>query len=62
MMPVRRSQGWMRGFLDEFFGKEWVGKVNTTAPAVNIIETDTDYKVEVAAPGLTRDDFKININ
>ena len=32
------------------------------APAVNVIETDKEYKVEIAAPGLTRDDFKIDIN
>ena len=29
---------------------------------MNVIETDKEYKVEIAAPGLTRDDFKIDIN
>ena len=48
--------------LDEFFGNEWVDKTSSTAPAVNVIETDKEYKVEIAAPGLTRDDFKIDIN
>jgi len=28
---------------------------------INIIETDTDFKVEIAAPGLTKDDFNIKI-
>ncbi len=37
-------------------------KTSSTAPAVNVIETDKEYKVEIAAPGLTRDDFKIDIN
>jgi len=59
MMPVRRTQGWLPGILDDFFGNEWVDKTSSTAPAVNVIETD---KVEIAAPGLTRDDFKIDIN
>ena len=62
MMPVRRTQGWLPGILDDFFGNEWVNKTISTAPAVNVIETDKEYKVEIAAPGLTRDDFKIDIN
>ena len=62
MMPVRRTQGWLPGILDDFFGNEWVDKTSSTAPAVNVIETGKEYKVEIAAPGLTRDDFKIDIN
>ena len=62
MMPVRRTQGWLPGILDDFFGNEWVDKTSSTAPAVNVIETAKEYKVEIAAPGLTRDDFKIDIN
>lgn len=62
MMPVRRTQGWLPGILDDFFGNEWVDKTSSTAPAVNVIETDKEYKVKIAAPGLTRDDFKIDIN
>ena len=62
MMPVRRTQGWLPGILDDFFGNEWVDKTSSTAPAVNVIETEKEYKVEIAAPGLTRDDFKIDIN
>ena len=62
MMPVRRTQGWLPGILDDFFGNEWVDKTSSTAPAMHVIETDKEYKVEIAAPGLTRDDFKIDIN
>ena len=62
MMPVRRTQGWLPGILDDFFENEWVDKTSSTAPAVNVIETDKEYKVEIAAPCLTRDDFKIDIN
>ena len=51
MMPVRRTQGWLPGILDDFFGNEWVDKTSSTAPAVNVIETDKEYKVEIAAPG-----------
>jgi len=30
-------------------------------PAVNILETATDYKIELAAPGLSKEDFQINL-
>ena len=36
-------------------------KTNATAPAINVIESEKDYKVEVAAPGMTKDDFNIHL-
>lgn len=30
-------------------------------PAVNIAETDADFQIELAAPGLKKEDFKINL-
>ena len=62
MMPARRSQNWLPGIFNDFFGNEWVEKANTASPAINIIESDNDYKVEVAAPGMTKDDFNVNID
>ena len=35
---------------------------NTTLPAVNIKETDEDFEIEVAAPGMRKDDFNISLN
>ena len=61
MMPVKRSQNWLPNIFNDFFGNEWVEKTNSTAPAVNILETENDYKVEIASPGLTKNDFRINI-
>jgi HSP20 family protein len=34
---------------------------NTTIPAVNIKETTDNYEVEVAAPGMTKKDFKVQL-
>ncbi|WP_106829703.1 Hsp20/alpha crystallin family protein [Parabacteroides pacaensis] len=61
MIPMRRSQNWIPGIFNDFFGNEWMEKANTTSPAINIAETDTDYKVEIAVPGMTKDDFSIRI-
>ena len=62
MMPVRRNQNWLPSIFNDFFGNEWVDKSNVTAPAVNILETEDDFQVEVAAPGMTKEDFKVHIN
>lgn len=46
----------------DFFDNNWMLKANATAPAINVIENDKDYKVEVAAPGMTKDDFKVTLD
>ncbi|MBD0367959.1 MAG: Hsp20/alpha crystallin family protein [Flavisolibacter sp.] len=35
---------------------------NTTIPAVNIKETNDNFEVEVAAPGMTKEDFKVELD
>ena len=48
--------------FDDFFDNEWMKKTNATAPAINVIESDTEYKVEVAAPGMNKEDFNIHVD
>ena len=63
MMPVRRSnQTWLPSIFNDFFDNDWMVKANATAPAINVIESDKDYKVEVAAPGMTKEDFNVHID
>ena len=64
MMPTRKynNQNWIPSIFNDFFDNDWMVKANATAPAINVIESDKDYKVEVAAPGMTKEDFKIHIN
>ena len=31
-------------------------------PAINVLETDEAFKLEVAAPGMKKDDFKLEVN
>ena len=38
MIPARKSQNWLPGIFNDFFGNEWVEKSGKTAPAVNIFE------------------------
>lgn len=55
--------------FDDFFKpwKDWFDDSGSwgnllSVPAVNIIENGNDYKLTLAAPGLKKDDFKIDIN
>ena len=55
--------------LDDLFNRDFFswGNMNysetdTTVPAVNIKETPENYEVEVAAPGMTKKDFKIELD
>lgn len=62
MMPVRRSQNWLPSIFNDFFDNDWMLKANATAPAINVIETENAYKVELAAPGMTKEDFNVHID
>ena len=64
MMPSRKyyNQNWLPSFFNDFFDNDWMTKANATAPAINVIESESDYKVEVAAPGMTKDDFQIHLS
>ena len=64
MMPSRKyyNQNWLPSFFNDFFDNDWMTKANATAPTINVIESESDYKVEVAAPGMTKDDFQIHLS
>lgn len=61
MIPAKRNEGWLPEIFKDFFDNNWMLKANATAPAINVSENDKDYKVEVAAPGMTKDDFKVTL-
>ena len=63
MMPIRKynNQNWLPSIFNDFFDNDWMVKANATAPAINVIENEKDYKVEVAAPGMTKEDFNIHL-
>lgn len=62
MMPVRRTQNWLPSIFNDFFDNDWMVKANATAPAINVFETEKEYKVELAVPGMTKEDFNVHID
>jgi HSP20 family protein len=61
MMPTKRTN-WLPGIFNDFFGNEWVERPSVASPSVNIIENEKAYTVEIAAPGLTKKDFRIDVH
>ena len=62
MLPVRRTQSWLPDIFNDFFDNSWMERTNYTAPAINVIENEKEYEVELAAPGLTKEDFKVHVD
>lgn len=63
----KSESNYLPSFVDRFFGNELTDwrmnnftSPNSSMPAVNVRETDDDYLIDVAAPGMKKEDFKIN--
>lgn len=71
MTIVKRNGNLLNHFptlFDDFLNRDifnWgltnFSNTNTTIPAVNIKETPDNYEVEVAAPGMTKKDFRVQL-
>jgi len=71
MTIVKRNGNLQHQFpriFDDFFNRDifnWglsnYSDTNTTIPAVNIKETADSYEVEVAAPGMNKKDFNVQL-
>ena len=62
MMPVMRNSAWLPTVFNDFFDTEFMPRANATAPAINVKESDKEYIVELAAPGMKKEDFIVHIN
>ena len=63
MLPVRRTtDSWLPEIFNDFFDNSWMARPTYTAPAINVIENEKEYDVELAAPGLDKEDFKIHVD
>lgn len=62
MIPVNRKNSWLPDVFNDFFDTDFMPKANATAPAINVKESEIDYEVEVAAPGMTKEDFNVHLN
>ena len=68
MSIIKRNENWLPSVFDDMFKTDWLGgttnvnNIGTRIPAVNIQESDENFIVEVAAPGKSKEDFKIELD
>ncbi|MCR5819701.1 MAG: Hsp20/alpha crystallin family protein [Bacteroidaceae bacterium] len=69
MLPIyhNNNANWLPSLFNDILN-DWTpamisnGSAARTAPAFNVIENENNYQVEVAAPGMTKEDFKIHLD
>ncbi|MBQ6612443.1 MAG: Hsp20/alpha crystallin family protein [Alistipes sp.] len=63
MMPVKKLNR-LPGVFSDLFYDQWpeVFAKRGPQPAINVIETDKKFAIEIAAPGMTKDDFRVELN
>ncbi|HBE43181.1 MAG TPA: heat-shock protein [Bacteroidales bacterium] len=69
LLKKRENYPAWSSFFNEVFNRDWMdwsthnfSDTNTTLPSVNIKEGNENFEVEMAAPGLEKKDFKIDLN
>jgi len=66
MLPSLRNRTSLPSLVEEYFNGDFLPRFfdvenYNSVPAVNIVESKDEYRIDVAAPGLNKDDFRINI-
>ena len=65
-MLARINRRYNPVYWDDFFNDTFLNNYNSascsgTSPAVNVVEEDAVYRIDVAVPGLSKDDFRIDL-
>ena len=62
MLPVMFKNSWFPTVFDDFLNTDFMPRANSTAPAVNVKESETAYTMELAAPGIKKEYCRVNID
>ena len=62
MLPVMFRNNWMPTVFEDFLNSDFLPRTSSTAPAVNVKESETEYTMEVAAPGIKKEYCRVGIN
>ncbi|MEO0571254.1 MAG: Hsp20/alpha crystallin family protein [Bacteroidota bacterium] len=64
-MLVKRNNVIVPSLINDFFRPDWFGGMDTFStkiPAVNVMESDTDFTLELEIPGFKKEDFNIELD
>ena len=68
MNTLMRTNHNLPSMIENFFSRDMNDFFNTASPsfnnvpAVNVVENEDGFRIEVAAPGMKKSDFKLNLN
>ena len=63
LFPVMRtSNNWWDNAFNDLFSDSALSRMNSTAPAVNVKDTENAYVMEVAVPGIKKEFCRVNID
>ena len=63
LFPVMRtSNNWLDNAFNDLFIDSALSRMNSTAPAVNVKDTENAYVMEVAVPGIKKEFCRVNID
>ena len=65
MSIVKRNNLFFPSLMNDFIGPDWFGgteKWNASVPAVNIKDNTENFELELAVPGMKKDDFRVEID
>lgn len=62
MAIIRRTNNWLPSIFNDFFGNEWMENSSRSVPAINIQQNENGFTVEVAAPGMTKEDCNVSVD
>lgn len=65
MLPMMRrnfNDGWLPSMFNTLFDDEFIPTTRRNAPQINVREDEKGYNVEVAAPGMNKEDLKLELN
>ncbi len=48
-------------FFNDFVPSKYYGRNYANTPAVNIIEDEKEFRIDIAVPGIGKDDFKLTL-
>ena len=63
MNLIRKQNTWYPSIMDDFFNTNWnfdIPTYSNSLPAVNVKEADKEFLLQIASPGLTKEDFEVS--
>ncbi len=67
MLPRLFNRRYFPDLTDESFGEDFMSDIGESLrgvniPSVNVADEENEYRIEVAAPGLEKNDFNVQVN